>query len=82
MRFNLDAAPQAKARLAEALGHDDPADAIATMLQKFPIPQRLRDVGFDRGKIEFAAGEIAAAKITSPRPASADDVRALLATAY
>jgi maleylacetate reductase len=82
MRFNLAAAPEAKARLADALGGGDPADAIAAMLQQFPIPQRLREVGFDRGKIEFAAGEIAAAKITSPRPASADDVRALLAAAY
>jgi maleylacetate reductase len=82
MRFNLVAAPEAKRRLGEALGSADPADAIAAMLQKFPIPQRLREVGFDRGKIEFAAGEIAAAKITSPRPASADDVRTLLAAAY
>jgi maleylacetate reductase len=81
-RFNLAAAPEAKARLGEALGSNDPGGAIAAMLQKFPIPQRLRDVGFDRGKIDFAAGEIAAAKIVSPRPASADDVRALLAAAY
>ena len=82
MRFNLAAAPEAHARLAEALGSGDPADAIAAMLQTFPIPRRLRDVGFDRGKVEFAAAEIAAAKIASPRPASADDVRALLAAAY
>jgi maleylacetate reductase len=82
MRFNLAAAPEANARLAEALSAGDPADAIAVMLRTFPIPQRLRDVGFDRGRIEFAAGEIAAAKITSPRPASAEDARALLAAAY
>jgi len=82
MRFNLGAAPEAKARLGETLGSGDPAEAIAAMLQTFPIPRRLRDVGFDRGRIDFAAGEIAAAKITSPRPASADDVRALLAAAY
>jgi maleylacetate reductase len=81
-RFNLAAAPEAKARLGEALGSNDPADALAAMLQEFPIPQRLRDVGFDRGKIEFTANEIATAKIVSPRPASADDVRALLAAAY
>jgi maleylacetate reductase len=81
-RFNLAAAAEAKARLGEALGSNDPGDVIAAMLQKFPIPQRLRDVGFDRGKIEFAAGEIATAKIVSPRPASADDVRAILTAAY
>ncbi len=82
MRFNLAAAPQAKARLGEALGSNDPANAIAAMLQQFPIPQRLREVGFDRGKIDFAAAEIAAASIKTPRPASADDVRSLLAAAY
>jgi maleylacetate reductase len=82
MRFNLAAAPEAKARLSEALGSNDPADAIAAMLQKFPIPQRLRDVGFDRGKIDFVAAEIAAAAIKTPQPANAEDVRAMLAAAY
>jgi maleylacetate reductase len=82
MRFNLDGAPEAKARLRDALGSDDPAAAIAAMLKRFPIPQRLRDVGFDEGKIDFVAGEIAAASITAPRPAAASDVRAILAAAY
>jgi alcohol dehydrogenase class IV len=68
--------------LQEALGNDDPAGAVAAMLKKFPIPQRLRDVGFDSAKADFVAGEIAAAAITAPRPASASDVRALLAAAY
>ena len=82
MRFNLEAAPEAKARLQEALGNDDPAGAVAAMLKKFPIPQRLRDVSFDSAKADFVAGEIAAASITAPRPASAGDVRDLLAAAY
>jgi maleylacetate reductase len=82
MRFNLEAAPDAKARLQDALGSGDPAAAIAAMLKKFPIPQRLRDVGFDAAKADFVADEIAAAAITAPQPASADDVRALLAAAY
>jgi maleylacetate reductase len=81
-RFNLPAAPEAKARLGEALGSNDPAEAIAAMLRKFPIPQRLRDVGFDSGKMDFVAGEIAAQAIKSPRSASAADVRDLLAAAY
>jgi len=81
-RFNLQAAPEAKARLQNALGCDNPANALADMLQKFPIPQRLRDVGFDAAKSDFVAGEIAAASISAPRPASANDVRALLTAAY
>ncbi len=81
-RFNLKAAPEARARLIEALGNGDPAAAIANMLRKFPIPQRLREVGFDAGKIDFVAGEIAAASIAAPRPVTAADVRDLLAAAY
>jgi maleylacetate reductase len=82
MRFNLEAAPEAKARLQDVLGTGDPAAAVAAMLKKFPIPQRLRDVGFDAAKADFVAKEIAAASITAPRPASASDVRELLAAAY
>src|SRR5580698_5076320 len=81
-RFNLQAAPEAKARLQEALGADDPADAIAAMLKKFPIPHRLRDIGFDAAKIDFVAGEIAALAIATPRPVSSGDVRELLKAAY
>jgi maleylacetate reductase len=81
-RFNLQAAADAKARLAEAFGSADPADALARFLQKFPIPQRLHDIGFDAGKVDFVAGEIAAQAIKSPRPVSAADVRELLQAAY
>jgi maleylacetate reductase len=81
-RFNVQAAPEAKARLQEALDSDDPADGIAAMLKKFPIPQRLRDIGFDAGKIDFVAGEIAALSIAAPRPVTANDARALLEAAY
>jgi alcohol dehydrogenase class IV len=82
MDFSLDAAPEADARLQDALGHDAPATAVAAMLHSFPIPKRLRDVGFKAEKIDFVANEIAGAKITVPRPVSADDVRKLLTAAY
>lgn len=81
-RFNLAAAPEATARLIDALGSGEPADAIADMLRKFPIPRRLRDVGFDAGKTDFVAGEIAAQSIKSPRSVSAADVRELVGAAY
>ena len=82
VRFNLEAAPEAKARLAEALGSGDPADAIARMLKKFPIPERLREIGFDNVKAGFVADEVAAGSIVAPRPATAGAVRELLAAAY
>jgi maleylacetate reductase len=80
-RFNLAAAPQAQARLAAALG-GEPAGRLAQMLAGFPIPQRLREVGFDRAKADFVADEVAALAITVPRKVSAADVRELLAAAY
>jgi maleylacetate reductase len=80
-RFNLAAAPDARARLADALGGDG-ADRLAAMLRAFPIPQKLSDVGFDRAKIDFVADEVARLAISVPRPVSADDVRSLLAAAY
>jgi maleylacetate reductase len=80
-RFNLATAPDARARLAAALG-GDPAARLAEMLAGFPLPQRLREVSFDRAKIDFVAGEMAALAITVPRKVAAADVRALLAAAY
>jgi maleylacetate reductase len=80
-RFNLATATDARARLAQAFG-DEPAEGLADMLRAFPIPQKLSDVGFDRAKIDFVAGEIAAMAISAPRKISADDVRALLQAAY
>src|SRR2546429_6869637 len=68
-RFNLEAAPDARTRLADALG-GDPADRLAAMLRGFPIPQKLIEVGLDRGKIDFVANEIAAMKIAAPRTAT------------
>ena len=81
VRFNLAEAPEAATRLTDALD-GDPADRLAAMLREFPLPQRLAEVGFDRGKIDFVAAEMAALAIRVPREVSAQDVRALLAAAY
>src|SRR5437660_3184776 len=80
-RFNLAAAPEARSCLAAALGGDG-ADRLAAMLGGFPIPQQLREVGFDRDKADFVASEVAALAISAPRAVSAADVRALLDAAY
>jgi maleylacetate reductase len=80
-RFNLAAADEARARLADALGADDPAEALARMVRDFPIPQRLRDVGFDAGRIDDAAAQVAALAIRQPRPVSAEEAKAILRAA-
>ena len=81
-RFNLAEAPEAHERLASLLSTDDPAAALASLLQRFPIPQRLRDVGFERGKIIDVAQQVATLGITHPRPATAEAIEMLLTEAY
>ncbi len=81
-RFNLVEAAEARSRLSEVTGSNDPAGALAAMLAGFPIPQRLREVGFDRGRIDDAAAQIAALAIKAPRPVGAAEIRVLLADAY
>src|SRR5437764_916786 len=51
-RFNLAAAPDARARLAAALG-GEPAECLEAMLRGLPIPPRLSQVGFDPGQSDF-----------------------------
>jgi maleylacetate reductase len=80
-RFNLAAAPDARARLADALGAADPAEALFGMVKAFPIPQHLRDIGFNDAKIDDAAGQVAALAIKEPRTVSADDAREILRAA-
>jgi maleylacetate reductase len=82
-RFNLTGAgAELTDRFASAFRGRDPVATLEEMLQAFPIPQRLRDVGFARAKIESAALQIDALGIRTPRPATADDVRALLMAAF
>jgi maleylacetate reductase len=80
-RFNLAEATEAFARLADALGSGDPVTELVAMVQRLPIPHRLREIGFDAGRIDDAAAQVAALAIKEPRPVSADDVRQILRAA-
>jgi maleylacetate reductase len=80
-RFNLVEANDASARLADALDSADPAGALAAMVQAFPIPKRLRDIGFDASKIDDAAAQVAALGIKEPRAVSAEEASAILKAA-
>ncbi|MBI4275536.1 MAG: maleylacetate reductase [Rhizobiales bacterium] len=81
-RFNLAAAPESRERLALALSASDPAAALEKMLHGLPIPQKLREVGFDQGKIGLVAEEAAKLVIVDPRKAGTEDIRAVLTNAY
>ena len=81
-RFNVAAAGDARARLSAALGSDDPAGALAQLLAALPIPQRLREVGFDRARIPDVAREVAGLGIKQPRPVSQGEAAALMSDAF
>lgn len=79
-RFVLAAAPEPATRLSIALG-GDAADRLAALLSALPIPQRLREVGFDAAKTDDAAMQVAAIGIDRPRQVLLDDARAVLMAA-
>ena len=81
-RFNLAAGGPERDWLARTLGGGDPAATLDALLRAFPIPHRLREVGFDQAKISDAAAQIAALAITQPRRVTAEDAAALLQAAY
>lgn len=79
LRFNADAAPDAVARLGEALGTDDPAARVEELARLGGF-ERLRDFGVpeaELGDVAAAAVQRAGAK-ANPRPATAADVETLL----
>jgi len=81
-RFNLAGSPEATRRLADALDAKHPADALDAMVQGFPIPQRLREVGLDKAKIPEVAQQAAALGIKEPREVTEKDVTDILERAY
>jgi len=78
LRFNEPSAPDAVARLGEALGNADPA-ARAEELARLGGFERLRDFGVPEDKLASvaeAAAQRAGAK-ANPRPASAAEIAGL-----
>jgi alcohol dehydrogenase class IV len=81
-RFNLESAPEARARLARALRTPDPVRALFELGAATGIPPSLSSLGLTRSAIDEAA-ELATAKpYPNPRKASTEDVRGILRDAY
>lgn len=81
IRFNAEAVPGAVRRLGEAIGApDDPAAAVAALVERLGLPTRWSDVGVTDEDLDAVArlsqdnGNVAA----NPRPVSEDDARAVL----
>lgn len=80
--FNAPAAPKAMTRLADLFMKPDVAGALAALDRAVGIHSTLRDLGLRAEDVERAAEEIAAKPYANPRPATKDDVRAVLMAAF
>jgi maleylacetate reductase len=81
-RFNLEAAPVARERLARAFGAADPVRALFELGAASGVARNLASLGLAEEALTQAA-ELATAKpYPNPRTASAEDVRGILEAAY
>jgi maleylacetate reductase len=76
--FNAPAAPAAMARIAAAIGADDAASGLAALNRTLGLTMSLSKLGLRSEDVDGAAAMVAAAPYRNPRPATEDDVRALL----
>ena len=79
--FNASAAPDAMQRLGAALGDTDVVASLIALSSAIGITYTLADLGFRRQDIDRAADEVTATPYPNPRPATRDDVRAILSAA-
>lgn len=76
--FNAPAAPEAMARIADALGVDDAASGLRALTDTLGLTMSLGALGLKKADVERAASAVGAATFPNPRAATADAVRQLL----
>ena len=79
--FNSSSAPQAMTRLARALGSDDVAAGLVALNRSIGVTATLSALGLRERDLDRAADEVTVTPYPNPRPASRDDVRAILLAA-
>jgi alcohol dehydrogenase class IV len=81
--YNREAAPEAMARVARALGRpDDAPGALFDLLQKVGRFRSLRDFGLSPADLDRATGLALKNPYYNPRPITVQGVRAMLEAAY
>ena len=80
--YNRDAAPEAMARIAAALGASDAADGIYDLIGKIGAPRALKDIGMPADGLDKAADLALMNRYYNPRPLERGAIRALLQKAY
>jgi maleylacetate reductase len=83
LAFNSPATPAASAALRRALGGaPDPAAELHSLARRLGAPRSLADLGLPADAIPRAVHLAASAPYANPRPASPDDLRTSLTSAY
>ena len=80
--FNAPAAPEALAALRRALDVPDPAQELYELGGRLGIPRSLAELGLTAADVDRAVDLALGAPYANPRPASADDLRAVLHAAW
>jgi maleylacetate reductase len=80
--YNLDAASEAMATVARALGSSDPPTALYALGRRIGTPASLADIGMRAQDLERAADLAVERPYPNPRPVTRDGVLALLRKAF
>ena len=82
LAFNAPAVPEAMAALRRALDVPDPVRELHELGERLGIPRSLADLGLTVADVDRAVDVALGAPYANPRPASADDLHAVLHTAW
>lgn len=82
LAYNAPAVPDAMARIATALGVQDPALALQDLARKLAVPTSLREIGMPESGIDHAADLAVKSPYWNPRPIERDAIRELIARAW
>ena len=84
MRFNAPVVPEALARIGAVVGHDDPVNAVAVLVERLGLPTHLSDCGVTEEDLDAVArlSQSNRSVQANPRPVSEEDARAVLDAAF
>ena len=82
LAYNTQAAPEAAARVAAAMGVADAAQGLYDLVGRLGAPRALRDIGMPEDGIERAVALAVEFPYWNPRPIERAPIRALLERAY
>jgi maleylacetate reductase len=82
LAYNAQAAPEAAARIAAAIGAEDAAQGLYDLISRLGGPRALHDIGMPEDGVERAAALAVESPYWNPRPIERKPIRALLERAY